>query len=158
MQKLMMLAVLVAGLSLTFPIPSGADPRCVVDDDTGQTTCVVNVTGHGNATDCEASDEAFTTIQDAIDFLSHKEGLHYPPDGPVRLILVCPGTYSTGGRDGARVNIRINAISIIARDPVMTQISGAFSSGFNVNAHRVVAYPGLADNSIDPLLSRLRSL
>src|SRR5215470_4135095 len=136
MQKLMIPAALVAGFLLTFPLQSGAAPACVTND-TGQSTCVVNVTGHGNPTDCGASDEAFTTIQDAVDKAAEVNPNPQPND-PGDTILVCPGTYATGGRGGARVNIPINSLTIVSTNgPQVTRVSGAFQYGFLVNAHRV---------------------
>ena len=139
MQKLMMLAALVAGVLLTFPMPSGAAPMCTVND-AGQTTCVVNWQGHGSPTDCNASDEAFTTIQKAVDFLATAEGRDYPPTGrPARIILVYPGLYNTGELGGARVNIGINALKIVSTEgPQVTKISAAdFHYGIIINAHIV---------------------
>jgi parallel beta-helix repeat protein len=119
MQKLVILAVLVAGLSLTFPMPSGA------------TTLVVDQ----KVPACVAGDQVFTTIQDAVDFLPDVDDPNFTPR---RIILVCPGTYNTGLEGGARVNARRNALTIVSTDgPRFTEISGAFGYGFIINAHRV---------------------
>jgi parallel beta-helix repeat protein len=143
MQKLIILAALMAGLLLTFPMQSGAAPTCDMND-AGQFTCVVNnFTGpKSKATVCQASDTTFPTIQKAVQFVSDNDvpaGPAYPPAGRTRLILVCPGTYATGDDGaGARVGIGINALTIVSTDgPRFTEVSGPFSYGFLINAHNV---------------------
>jgi hypothetical protein len=136
MQKLVILAALVAALLLTFPMSSGAAPTCTVNDK-GQTTCVVNVTGRGSPTSCEASDEAFRTIQDAVAvFVPEPDP---DPDSPRRVILVCPDTYATGDDGaGARVGIGRSAITIVSTNgPRVTKISLARAYGILINAHNV---------------------
>lgn len=94
MQKLVILTAVMAGL-LTFPIQHRATTVVVQDGGQRGPTLVVDDDGQGNATDCDASDTAFMTIQEAVDFLRERDGLDYSLNDPTRTILVCPGTYTT---------------------------------------------------------------
>lgn len=137
MQKRVILATLSVGL-MALPFSQALS----------QTTLVVDNDGTGSATDCGASDPAFTTIQAALDFLPDVDANHTR-----RIILVCPGTYDTGGAADpsvhpdctpvsgtctTRVGIGKNALIIVSKHgPRVTRISGAFSYGFTINAHKV---------------------